>query len=103
MFPTEVSCNIPNVGAAGNEQAHNGLCVLTQVRLWDKSWSYNTILEHHQREDVPGHVVLVRLHDHHQHPSHLLPRLHSLLRQAPFLPTVQDGKVNIVSGMTSDF
>ena len=31
VFPTEVSCNIPNVGAAGNEQAHNGLCVLTQV------------------------------------------------------------------------
>ena len=26
-----MSCNIPNVGAAGNEQAHNGLCVLTQV------------------------------------------------------------------------
>ena len=33
VFPTEVSCNIPNVGAAGNEQAHNGLCVLTQVFL----------------------------------------------------------------------
>merc|ERR1712088_1185082 len=31
VFPTEVSCNIPNVGAAGNEQAHNGLCVLTQI------------------------------------------------------------------------
>ena len=31
VFPTEVSCNIPNVGAAGDAQSHNGLCVLTQV------------------------------------------------------------------------
>ena len=36
MFPTEVSCNIPNVGAAGNEQAHNGLCVLTQNIINEK-------------------------------------------------------------------
>ena len=31
VFPTVTSCNIPNVGAAGGEQVHNGLCVLTQV------------------------------------------------------------------------
>ena len=31
VFPTEVSCNIPNIGAAGEAQSHNGLCVLTQV------------------------------------------------------------------------
>ena len=31
VFPTEVSCNIPNIGAAGDDQMHNGLCVLTQV------------------------------------------------------------------------
>ena len=31
VFPTEVSCDLPNVGAAGKEQVHNGLCVLTQV------------------------------------------------------------------------
>merc|ERR1712227_671406 len=36
VFPTEVSCNIPNVGAAGNEQAHNGLCVLTQNIINEK-------------------------------------------------------------------
>ena len=29
----QVSCTIPNVGAAGEGQFHNGLCVLTQVRL----------------------------------------------------------------------
>ena len=33
VFPTVTSCNIPNVGAAGGEQMHNGLCVLTQVKL----------------------------------------------------------------------
>ncbi|QQP58450.1 Innexin, partial [Caligus rogercresseyi] len=27
-FPTEVSCTVPNIGAAGGEQFHNGLCVL---------------------------------------------------------------------------
>lgn len=36
VFPTEVSCNIPNVGAAGNEQSHNGLCVLTQNIINEK-------------------------------------------------------------------
>jgi len=30
VFPTEVSCTIPNVGAAGEGQFHNGLCVLSQ-------------------------------------------------------------------------
>jgi len=29
-FPTEVSCNVPNIGAAGGAQNHNGLCELTQ-------------------------------------------------------------------------
>jgi len=38
VFPTEVSCNIPNVGAAGNEQAHNGLCVLTQNIINEKMY-----------------------------------------------------------------
>ena len=52
VFPTEVSCNIPNVGAAGNEQAHNGLCVLTQVNI-DYNPDKTTLnvlilLEHHQ-------------------------------------------------------
>merc|ERR1719483_190754 len=36
VFPTVTSCNIPNVGAAGNEQAHNGLCVLTQNIINEK-------------------------------------------------------------------
>ena len=40
VFPTEVSCNIPNVGAAGNEQAHNGLCVLTQVLCYVRDDCY---------------------------------------------------------------
>ena len=31
LFPTEVSCNIPTVGAGGDEQDSNGICVLTQV------------------------------------------------------------------------
>jgi hypothetical protein len=36
VFPTEVSCTIPNVGAAGGEQEHNGLCVLTQNVINEK-------------------------------------------------------------------
>jgi len=36
VFPTEVSCTIPNVGAAGLEQNHNGLCVLTQNVINEK-------------------------------------------------------------------
>jgi len=40
VFPTEVSCNIPNIGAAGNEQAHNGLCVLTQNIINEKIYLF---------------------------------------------------------------
>ena len=29
-FPTEVSCDLPNVGAAGGKQNHNGMCILSQ-------------------------------------------------------------------------
>merc|ERR1719483_1366285 len=36
VFPTVTSCNIPNVGAAGGEQYHNGLCVLTQNIINEK-------------------------------------------------------------------
>jgi len=36
VFPTEVSCNIPNIGAAGEAQSHNGLCVLTQNIINEK-------------------------------------------------------------------
>lgn len=36
VFPTEVSCSIPNVGAAGGQQFHNGLCVLTQNIINEK-------------------------------------------------------------------
>ena len=32
VFPYVTLCNIPNVEAAGGEQVHNGLCVLTQVK-----------------------------------------------------------------------
>ena len=35
-----MSCNIPNVGAAGNEQAHNGLCVLTQNIINEKIYLF---------------------------------------------------------------
>lgn len=35
-FPTEVSCVIPNIGAAGGEQNHNGLCILTQNIINEK-------------------------------------------------------------------
>jgi len=30
VFPTITSCDIPNVGASGVAQVHNGMCVLTQ-------------------------------------------------------------------------
>ena len=36
VFPTITSCNIPNVGAAGGRQFHNGLCVLTQNIINEK-------------------------------------------------------------------
>ena len=36
VFPTVTSCNIPNVGAGGGEQMHNGLCVLTQNIINEK-------------------------------------------------------------------
>ena len=36
LFPTEVSCSIPVVGAAGESQEHNGLCVLTQNIINEK-------------------------------------------------------------------
>jgi len=36
LFPTEVSCNIPTVGAGGDEQDNNGLCVLTQNIINEK-------------------------------------------------------------------
>ncbi len=35
-FPTEVSCTVPNIGAAGGEQHHNGMCVLSQNILNEK-------------------------------------------------------------------
>lgn len=37
-FPLEVSCTVPNVGAAGGEQNHNGLCVLTQNVINEKMY-----------------------------------------------------------------
>ena len=36
VFPTVTSCTIPNVGAAGVAQYHNGLCVLTQNIISEK-------------------------------------------------------------------
>ena len=36
VFPTEVSCTVPNIGAAGGEQNHNGLCVLSQNIINEK-------------------------------------------------------------------
>jgi len=36
VFPTVTSCNLPNVGAGGGEQIHNGLCVLTQNIINEK-------------------------------------------------------------------
>merc|ERR1719471_909873 len=48
VFPTEASCSIPNVGAAGGEQNHNGLCVLTQNIINEKIyliiWWYLSVL-----------------------------------------------------------
>ena len=38
VFPTEVSCTIPNVGAAGGEQNHNGLCILSQNIINEKMY-----------------------------------------------------------------
>ena len=35
-FPTEVSCSIPYIGAAGGEATSNGLCVLTQNNINEK-------------------------------------------------------------------
>eukprot|EP00092_Neocalanus_flemingeri_P010764 GFUD01011593.1.p1 GENE.GFUD01011593.1~~GFUD01011593.1.p1 ORF type:complete len:526 (+),score=111.55 GFUD01011593.1:72-1649(+) len=37
-FPTEVSCNIGSIGAAGGDQNSNGLCVLTQNIINEKMY-----------------------------------------------------------------
>ena len=37
-FPKEVSCTVPNVGAAGGEQQHNGLCILSQNIINEKMY-----------------------------------------------------------------
>ena len=37
-FPLEVSCSVPNVGAAGGGQYHNGLCVLSQNIINEKMY-----------------------------------------------------------------
>ena len=37
-FPKEVSCTVPNVGAAGGPQNHNGLCVLSQNVINEKMY-----------------------------------------------------------------
>ena len=36
VFPTITSCSVPNVGASGVAQVHNGLCVLTQNIINEK-------------------------------------------------------------------
>ena len=36
VFPTITSCSIPNVGASGVVQVHNGMCVLTQNIINEK-------------------------------------------------------------------
>ena len=35
-FPTEISCSLPDVGAAGGTQMQNGMCVLTQNIINEK-------------------------------------------------------------------
>ena len=51
---------VPNIGAAGGEQYHNGLCILTQVPVTSTHFRL-FCAEHHQREDLLGALVLVRL------------------------------------------
>ena len=38
VVPTEVSCTVPNIGAAGGEQNHNGLCILSQNIINEKMY-----------------------------------------------------------------
>ena len=35
-FPTEISCNLPDVGPAGGNRVKNGFCVLTQNIINEK-------------------------------------------------------------------
>ena len=35
-FPTEISCNLPDVGPSGKERVKNGMCVLTQNIINEK-------------------------------------------------------------------
>ena len=47
VFPTEVSCTVPNVGASGIAQHHNGMCILTQniynEKLFLVLWWYHMV------------------------------------------------------------
>ena len=62
LFPTEVSCNIPTVGAGGDDQDNNGLCVLTQVKCDEViSVLYRYSAEYNQREDLSPALVLVHV------------------------------------------
>ena len=94
VFPTVTSCNIPNVGAAGGEQMHNGLCVLTQVRLHCIAGVLFTCLapEHHQREDLPRTLVLVCLPWTLVCTLCLLQALHYFLQWYPLQSALQNSK-----------
>jgi hypothetical protein len=39
-FPTEVSCDVPNMGAAGGMQNSNGLCILSQNIINEKMYLF---------------------------------------------------------------
>ena len=56
-------------------------------------WSRDTCAEHHQREDLPGAVVVVRLpRPPHRH-LHRLQDRHHLLPGGPLRPPLQDGEI----------
>ena len=60
VFPTEVSCTVPNIGAAGGEQNHNGLCVLSQNIINEKIYLIIWFLTSYKIAYSVSHPIMQR-------------------------------------------
>ena len=96
LFPTEVSCNIPTVGAGGDEQDNNGLCVLTQVLNdeWRSQYLYEYLAEYNQWEDLSPALVLVHVRSSLVNIEHVRHNFNPLIRLNQIWSSLQNGQLN---------